>query len=391
MKTINDQVGALMDASCCIEGASSGPLQGLSFVLKDIYDVQGFSTGFGNPMWKSTHPIATHTNSETIKLLDAGASLVGKSHCDELTYNLFGNNFHYGTPINSASPTRMTGGSSNGSAAALSAGLVDFSIGSDTGGSVRAPASFCGLFGIRPTHGRISLDHACALAPSFDTFGWFANSAQLLLTIGEVLFQEKPSSEVNIQKMNFVYLKPAFDLIDPQIANLLRSNFSKFGSFQEVTIGDESLTEWAEQFRVLQGTEVWKNLGTWVSQHWDGLSAPIRARFEIAEQLTTVQQSHAQKRWPEIRLIMDQLLQANTILVLPTVAGIAPKLDAPLQVLETYRKQCFALLSTSGLCGTPQISAPLCSFDGAPLGISLMGRRGSDLQLLQIATALFKQ
>ena len=123
-------------------------------------------------------------------LLDAGARIVGKTHTDEMTYSLNGENAHYGTPVNVNAPGRIPGGSSSGSAAAVAAGLVDFALGSDTGGSVRAPASFCGIYGLRPTHGRISLEGACALAASFDTVGWFARDPALLERVGRVLLRD---------------------------------------------------------------------------------------------------------------------------------------------------------------------------------------------------------
>ena len=392
MKNINDEVGALIDATCTIAGASDGSLEGKSFVLKDIFDVKGFKTGFGNPAWLNTHPLATHTNSSVERLLHAGASLRGKSHCDELTYNLFGNNFHYGTPINSTSPLRMTGGSSSGSAAAVCADLVDFSIGSDTGGSVRAPASFCGLFGIRPTHGSISLDNSCGLAPSFDTLGWFSKDASLLRQIGSILLpQVNNVTTSNPSSPKLVFLKEAFDVIHPEVADILYQQFSKYGAFTEVSLGNESLAEWADQFRILQGAEVWNNLGPWVSQHWDDVSPSIRARFEMASNLSSEQQTQAHRRWPEIKTQMDHLLENNAVLILPTVAGIAPLLNAPNDELEIYRKQCFQLLCISGLSGTPQINLPICTLAGAPLGISILGARSSDLQLLQIAEDLFKQ
>jgi Asp-tRNA(Asn)/Glu-tRNA(Gln) amidotransferase A subunit family amidase len=107
------------------------------------------------------------------RLLDAGAQFVGKAHTDELAFSMNGRNAHFGTPRNGGAPDRIPGGSSSGSASAVSNGLCDFALGSDTGGSVRTPASHCGLFGIRPTHGRISLERVLDLAPSFDTCGFF--------------------------------------------------------------------------------------------------------------------------------------------------------------------------------------------------------------------------
>ncbi|HWI12737.1 MAG TPA: amidase family protein, partial [Burkholderiales bacterium] len=163
-----------------LPGASSGPLAGLTFAAKDIYDVIGHRTGFGSPDWLRTHEPAASTAPVVQQLLDAGATMVGKTQTDELTYSLNGENAHYGTPVNVNAPGRIPGGSSSGSAAAVAAGLVDFALGSDTGGSVRAPASFCGIYGIRPTHGRVSLRGACPLAATFDTAGWFAREASLL-------------------------------------------------------------------------------------------------------------------------------------------------------------------------------------------------------------------
>jgi amidase len=168
-------------------GAAHGPLAGLTFGLKDIYDVAGHKTGFGNPDWLRTHDAATVHAVVTKKLLDAGAALAGKTHTEEMAFSLTGENAHYGTPKNVAAPGRVPGGSSSGSAAAVAGKLVDFAIGSDTGGSVRAPASFCGIYGIRPTHGRVSLEGVCPLAPGFDTCGWFARDAYVLAVVGEVL------------------------------------------------------------------------------------------------------------------------------------------------------------------------------------------------------------
>src|SRR5206468_3179731 len=170
-----------------VKGTGAGPLANLIFGVKDIYDVAGHKTGFGSPDWLATHGPATRTAPSVQILLDARADLVGKTHSDELAYSLTGENAHYGTPINVNAPGRIPGGSSSGSAAAVAGGLVDFALGTDTGGSVRIPASFCGIYGIRPTHGRLPLDGMVGQAPSFDTIGWFARDADLLARIGEVL------------------------------------------------------------------------------------------------------------------------------------------------------------------------------------------------------------
>ena len=170
-----------------VDGATVGPLAGLTFAAKDIYDVGGHTCCCGNPDWLATHPPAERTATAVTALLAAGATLVGKTLTDELAFSLNGENDHYGTPVNPAAPDRIPGGSSNGSASAVAGELVDTALGSDTGGSVRAPASYCGIYGIRTSHGAIPLDGVMPLAPSFDTVGWFARDAEMLERVGGVL------------------------------------------------------------------------------------------------------------------------------------------------------------------------------------------------------------
>ena len=125
-----------------IRGRSSGPLSGLRFAAKDLFDVEGYVTGCGNPDWERTHPPATRTAPVIRTLLDAGATLVGKTHTDELAYSVNGENAHFGTPVNPRAANRIPGGSSSGSASAVAGGVVDFAIGTDTAASVRLPASY---------------------------------------------------------------------------------------------------------------------------------------------------------------------------------------------------------------------------------------------------------
>ena len=176
----NDAVNAFLDyGEVEVPSAADGPLKDLTFAVKDIFDVAGYPTGGGSPVMRAESPI--HKTSAPIvqAMLDAGAKFVGKTQTDELTFSMNGQNKHYPEPINVRAEGRITGGSSSGSAAAVAAHLCDFAIGSDTGGSVRTPASYCGLFGIRPTHGRVNNHRAMPLAPSFDTAGYFADKAEV--------------------------------------------------------------------------------------------------------------------------------------------------------------------------------------------------------------------
>lgn len=168
----------------------SGPLSGLSFAVKDVFDIKGNTSGAGNPDWLRTHPPAESTAPALLALLQRGAALEGTTQTDELMYSLNGENAHYGTPINPVAPDRIPGGSSSGSAVAAAAGLVDFAIGTDTGGSIRIPSSYCGLYGFRPTHGAVSTEGLIPLAHSFDTVGWMSRDVNILLKTGCVLLKK---------------------------------------------------------------------------------------------------------------------------------------------------------------------------------------------------------
>src|SRR5436853_2732215 len=173
-----------------IEGAPDGPLAGLTFAAKDLFDVAGYPTGGGNPDWARTHPVPARHAWAVQRLLDAGATLIGKTVTDEVSIGILGENPFDGTPLNPKAPDRVPGGSSSGSASAVAQGLCDVALGTDTGGSVRVPASFCGLYGIRPTHGRLDLTGMMAQAPSSDTTGWFARDAKTFARVSEVLLGE---------------------------------------------------------------------------------------------------------------------------------------------------------------------------------------------------------
>src|SRR4029077_14084974 len=205
------------DLKAPIAGASAGPLAGLSLAVKDLYDVAGYRTGGGSPDWLAAQKPATAHAAAVKKLLDAGATVIGKTICDEFFYSVSGANAHYGTPTNLRAPGRMPGGSSSGSAAATAASACDFALGSDTGGSMRIPASFCGLYGIRPTHGRVDLAGGMAMAPTFDTAGWFANGPGIFRRVGAVLL-DGARVESSIKQM--IVANDAFEQADAEVVAL---------------------------------------------------------------------------------------------------------------------------------------------------------------------------
>jgi amidase len=376
-------------------GAASGPLAGLTFGLKDIFDVAGHRTGFGSPDWLRTHPPAAASAWVLTRLLHAGASLVGRTHTEEMAFSLTGENAHYGTPVNPAAPGRVPGGSSSGSAAAVAGALVDFAIGSDTGGSVRAPASFCGIYGMRPTHGRISLEGACPLAPGFDSCGWFARDAELLARVGAVLLDETGPGpegrgpEGRDRPGRLLLAQDGFAHALPETAAALQPMVSRIeallGPAQPVVVSAEGLPAWFALFRTLQHDEIWQTHREWITSVRPAFGPVIAARFEAvaktepdAVRLATVHR-HA------IRAHLDALLADGAVLLLPTVPDIAPRCHEPAETAVPVRERALALLCVAGLGGLPQLSIPAGTVHGCPVGLSLVAARGADAMLLEVA------
>ncbi|HUP93459.1 MAG TPA: amidase [Burkholderiales bacterium] len=386
----NDALGAFCrHTHVALRGAGEGPLAGLEFGAKDIYDVAGHKTGFGSPDWLRTHAPATRTAPIVQRLLEAGADMLGKTQTDELTFSLNGENAHYGTPVNVNAPGRIPGGSSSGSAAAVAGGLVDFALGSDTGGSVRAPASFCGIHGLRPTHGRISLEGACALAPSFDTAGWFARDARVLERVGAVLLEEDPDS---VLPGRFLVADDAFDCAGPAAAAALQPGLERvialLGKPQRVTLSAEGLGAWLDVFRPLQGYEIWRQHGAWVREVDPQLGPGVKQRVQWASTIGECDAAPARTKREVVARRMTALLGDDAVLALPTVPDIAPVRNADPKATEDFRTRALTLLCIAGLARLPQLSLPLGKLNGCPIGLSLIGPPNSDMMLLGIARQL---
>jgi amidase len=377
-----DRLGAFIPGPRCIrEPTGRGRLSGLTFVVKDLIDVAGCPTGGGNPHWLATHPPAATSAPAVDALLAAGARLVGKTVTDELAFSLEGENAHYGTPINPACPDRLPGGSSSGSAVAVAGGLADFGLGTDTGGSVRVPASFTGIYGYRPTHGRVSTTGVVAFAPSYDTIGWFARGADVLRRVGEVLLD--PGSDAFLHRL--VRAGDAFALAHPDGRSLLEARAHDWGAREEITVFDDAIGEWLECYRVLQGAEIWEQLGPWINAEKPAFGPSIAPRFADA---ATIQPS-AVKRYRALRETLTDRLRAlipeKTGLVIPTTPGPAPARSASSAEISSFYQVALPLNAIAGHAGLPQVTIPVAHTHGYPLGLSIVGAYGSDHALLGFA------
>ncbi len=367
--------------------ALEGPLEGERLAVKDIYDVAGMVTGCGNPQIEAESPPAERSAPVVEKLLAAGAEFVGKAQTDELAFSLMGQNSHFPHPINPAAPDRVTGGSSSGSAAAVAGKLADIALGSDTGGSIRAPASFCGLVGLRTTHGRIPLEGIMPLAPSLDTIGWFARDIELYDRVGAILLGED-GQQFRLTKLLYMPVleqlllgEAETDAYRAMFAEV-RPHFARLKAASQPTL---SIDELYLVFRHIQGAEAWATHGGWISSGDRKLGPGVADRFafgaEIAADLVTSQRVRRAQFTQEL----EKIIGNDAVLALPTVPGAAPLAKEPFETLQAYREQALRLLCLSVLSGLPQITLPLGQVQGAPFGISFIGPRGSDRALIALA------
>ena len=392
----NDPVDAFLDYDAVpVRSAPSGPLAGLSVAVKDIFDVAGYPTGCGSPIKRAQSPVHSENAPIVQRLLDAGAAFIGKTHTDELAFSLNGQNMHTGTPVNQRAPGRIPGGSSSGSAAATAAGLCDFAIGSDTGGSVRAPASYCGLFGIRPSHGRLPLERTMPLAPSFDVPGYFADAADIFARVAPV-FLGPDERQLSLRRV--IRANDAFALLmdggeAAALAPAERRVVAHFDGGEDVTVapdGPGELDNWYWAFRHIQALEAWREHGEWIEANDPVMTPGVRERFEFGKSVSAEDQAKAKATRQAVRYRLDSLVGEDGVLMLPSVPSIAPLCDISGEALQTFRERALAILCISGLSGLPQVSLPLAEFDGCPLGISFIGPRGGDQALVDLGVAIAK-
>jgi amidase len=373
------------------QGAAEGPLSGITFAAKDIYDVAGTVTGCGNPDWARTHSPAEGDAWAVTVLLEAGAELAGKTITDELAYSLNGQNAHYGTPTNVNAPGRIPGGSSSGSAAAVAGGLVDTALGSDTGGSIRIPASYCGIFGLRPTHGRLSLEGVMPLAPSFDTVGWFARDAALLARVGEVLLGESPLDASSPSTL--ILAEDAFALMASDAAEALAPRVAalegRLGRARRVAVArPEGFEAIMRAFRLIQAREIGAQHRAWIEATTPRFGPEIAERFTWALSVSEEEAAPCQDLREALTRRLTDLLGTDGVLCLPTAPGIPPRLDASAEDLVEHRGRVLGLTALAGLAGLPQVTLPSAHHQGCPLGLSLIGPRGGDSMLLALAGSL---
>jgi len=406
---------------------AAGPLDGLTFVVKDLIDVAGHVTGAGNPDWAARQCPAARSAPVVERLLRAGASLVGKTMTDELAFSLEGENAHFGTPVNPRAPDRLPGGSSSGSAVAVAAGLADLGLGTDTGGSLRVPASFCGLFGWRPTHGRLPMEGVVPFAPSYDTVGLLARDALSLRLAARCLLgstesegeQHSPAegnehalgarhSDGNLLRdvksherhrsgalparrlmdegrlaPRYVIARDAFALASPAAASVLGEAVVALGAHEEVEVFAGQPEDFVAAYSYLQGLDITATHGAFLASG-ACFGPTIQPRFDGVRALDPADAA----RWNAWRAAMAdclyRLLPPGTFLLLPATPSIAPRRFLRGDAVGRFYATALTLSSVAGHARLPAASVPVAALDDLPLGLGIVAGPGQDEALLDV-------
>lgn len=395
-----DTSGAFVEI-CNIAPTNLGALNNLTFAVKDVIDLKNLKTSFGNPLWRNTHLPADANATSVDQLLEAGARCIGKTVLSEFARGLTGVNHFFGMPINPKAPHLVPGGSSSGSASAVASGSVDFALGTDTGGSVRLPASYCGLYGMRPSTGTISLSGVNHLSHSFDTVGVFSRTQQILNKVMQVLLRKTIPAHIEI---NSIYLlddlfKHTNDKIRMALQKPLdilnNNNFYKVISITNNEIDPESndlQNGWPNTFKIIVAAEMWATLRSWISQVNLEYGKTTFVDFNSIQNINKDQYDFALLQMEKQYYYLNRLLSSKNLLCIPTVTETTPNRDACVSgVQQSNYTALRPALSISCLGRLPQITLPLAEIDGIPIGLSLLAAHGQDTFLLKAAEQLFNK
>ncbi|AZS37765.1 Glutamyl-tRNA(Gln) amidotransferase subunit A [Microbacterium lemovicicum] len=380
------------------QGAWEGMLAGLTVAVKDLFAIKGYRIGAGNPAFLA-EARAEHTTAAAVAdLLRAGASLRGIARTDEFAYSIAGDNAHYGTPPNGAVPGALPGGSSSGPASAVATGQADIGLATDTAGSVRVPASYQGLWGLRTTHGLVPRQGLLPLAQSFDTVGWLTRDGDTMQRVVDwCLSYDGSASTENVygesdDDLPWRFLVPTEALAAAEPATrvafeelLARLQETDAAPIVRRPIGD--LDGYLVPFRTVQGAEAWRNNGDWVRAHPDALGPAVAERFAAASVITAAEESDARRALEPLAAALQATVE-DAVILMPAVPGPAPRRTAAGDRVDAVRAATLRLTTPAAVAGLPSLSIPLLRVDGAPVGVCVTARAGTDIALVRLARRL---
>ena len=385
------------------QGAWEGALAGLTVAVKDLFAIKGYRVGAGNPAFLDDARPEPTTAPAVADLLRAGASLRGIARTDEFAYSIAGDNVHYGTPPNGAVPGALPGGSSSGPATAVATGQADIGLATDTAGSIRVPASYQGLWGLRTTHGLVPRQGLLPLAQSFDTVGWLTRDSATLQRVADwCLSYDGSESTENVYGSSgaelpwrLLVVEEALAAAEPETRDAFELLVEGIGADPEapevgsVRIGD--LDDYLAPFRTVQGAEAWRNHGEWLSRHPGATGPAVAERFRVAAGITPEDEASARRRLPELRERLHSAAR-GAVLILPTAPGPAPMRTHRGDRIDAVRAATLRMTAPAAIGGMPALSAPLLrvpsALGDAPVGVCLVSRDGTDIALVRLARRL---
>lgn len=376
-----------------ISPSRRGSLDGLRFTVKDNIDLAGHKTSYGSPAWRDAHPAPVHNALCVDQLLGAGARCVGKVVADEFTYSLDGESCHFGTPRNAKAPDRVPGGSSSGSAASVGSGLADFSLCTDSGGSIRVPASLCGLWGMRPSLHRISEAGILPFQPSVSTVGLLADRFDVLDAAMRVLLSSSTSTTPSPARI-FV-LQDALEIADSAIRDQTGITLDRITKNTDTRIEPIRFSEIVgEQLKLnvcnlnalrdLQSAEFQSTVGNWIEACKPELGFTFSMAYGNVRKFDRVAALDNMARCERLFRQINAFFTPDTVICFPTTPQIAP-LKGSLNTLDAvmdFYDPTMTITAFSGVARLPEISAPLMTVEGCPVGLSFVAAHYRDEFLL---------
>lgn len=341
-----------------IANAAAGPLKGVPFMVKDLFDVAGRPTRAGSSFLPEVRPTPTSDSDLVREIAARGGAFAGKTHLFEFAWGLTGENAHYGDCEHPRFPGRTTGGSSSGSALAVACGAVPLALGTDTGGSIRVPAAFCGLFGFRGVPKHRWITDAVPLAPSFDTAGWFTTNALDMHIALSALVGIRPSEP----RMRGVILEP--NGLEPEVATAFRKAAGQIGNPTDEATRKELTAAFAglnQVYPVVAGRESWKVHAAWKERYADRYGPVLRQRLAASAAITDAQLAATEGKLRELRATWAKFFLTYDFLVLPAAPFAALARD---QLTQQSRERLLELTAPASLGGLPVLTIPFALESG---------------------------
>ncbi|MEO6874410.1 MAG: amidase [Opitutaceae bacterium] len=347
--------------------AGAGPLAGVPYFLKDLFPVAGQPMFAGSTFLPEVRPTAAQDSHLVRALRSAGAALAGRTHLQEFAYGITGENPHYGDCEHPRFPGRLTGGSSSGSAAAVAAGIVPLAIGTDTGGSIRLPAAFCGLFGFRLTPRDPFIADAFPLARSYDTAGWFTATAGDMATAISALVGLAP---VKPEPRGCYVTLPGVDA-DVALAcfNVATRLASRDETVQKAV--QAVAAESVDTYNTVVADEAWAVHQSWAARFKDRYDPDVWLRLNRVHGLTEKQRESARQSTAAIKQMWSDYFRTYDFLMMPASPfGALTKSDCTL----ANRTRILVLTSLASIGGYPVLTIPVSLPSGLSAGLQVVVR-----------------